>query len=276
MQEVAAECIRLGGQALAVPTNVTDEEAVKALARRAVDTFGRLDVWVNNAAVTLFARFEEAPSDVFRQVVETNLFGYVHGARAALPYFREQGSGILINVDSVVGAAPQPYTSAYVMTFAIRGLAGCLRMELHLDNAPDIHICTVMPATIDTPLFNHAANYTGRATKAMNPVYSAEQVADAIAGLVEKPQREVIVGQAGYMMVAQSTFVPELYERTMAQQVDQDHLQHKSAATTNGNLFEPTPEYPDVSGGWEHTGEMPQAVLSMAREAAQKLGLPTP
>lgn len=276
LQEVATECHRLGGQALVVPTNVTDEEAVKALARRAVDTFGRLDVWVNNAAVTLFARFEEAPSDVFRQVIETNVFGYYHGARAALPYFREQGSGILINVDSVVGAAPQPYTSAYVMSkYAIRGMAGSLRMELHLDKANDIHVCTVMPATIDTPLFQHAANYTGRATKAMNPVYSAQEVADAIAGLVEKPQREVIVGQAGYLMAGQSTFAPELYERMMAEQVDQDHLQDKPALPTNGNLFEPMPDS-TISGGWEHTGEMPQAIISMAKQAAQKLGLQTP
>ncbi|MBE9170215.1 SDR family oxidoreductase [Pleurocapsales cyanobacterium LEGE 06147] len=277
LQEVAAECNRLGGQALAVSTNMTDEEAVKALARRAVDTFGRLDVWVNNAAVTLFARFEEAPSEVFRQVIETNVFGYVHGARAALPYFREQGSGILINVDSVVGMATQPYTSAYVMSkFAIRGMVGSLRMELHLDKASDIHVCMVMPATIDTPLFNQAANYTGRAVKAMNPVYPAQQVADAIAGLVENPQREVIVGQAGYLMVGQSMFAPELYERMMAQQVDNDHLQDKPAAETNGNLFEPMPEYTDISGGWEHTGEMPQGILNMAKEAVHKLGLPTP
>lgn len=152
LQELAAECERLGGKALAVPTDTTDEEAVQALARLGVETFGRLDVWVNNAAVTLFARFEEAPPEVFRQVIETNLFGYIHGARAALPYFREQGSGILINVDSVVGAAPQPYTSAYFISkHGIRGLSGCLRMELHLDNAADIHVCTVMPATFDTP-----------------------------------------------------------------------------------------------------------------------------
>lgn len=277
LQEVATQCNQLGGNAIAVPTNVTDEEAVKALARRAIDTYGRLDVWVNNAAVALFARFEEAPSDVFRQVIETNVFGYVHGARAALPYFREQGSGILINVDSVVGVGPQPYTSAYVMSkYAIRGMAGSLRMELHLDKASDIHVCTVMPATIDTPLFNHAANYTGRATKAMNPVYPAEDVADAIIGLIERPQREVIVGQAGYMMVGQSTFTPELYERMMAQQVDQDHLAAQPASATPGNLFEPTPEDAGISGGWEHTGELPQMVMSMARQAAQKLGLPTP
>lgn len=275
LQQLAAQCERLGGKALAVPTDTTNEEAVQALARRAIETFGWLDVWVNNAAVTLFARFEEAPSHVFRRVIETNLFGYIHGARAAMPYFREQGSGILINVASVVAAAAQPYTSAYCISkFGIRGLADCLRMELNLDQASDIHVCTVMPATIDTPLFQHAANYTGRQPKAMDPVYSAEQVAVAIAGLVKQPQREVIVGQAGYLMVTQSTFAPELYEQTAAHQIDQNHLEHKPAPPTEGNLFEPMPQHIGVSGGWRHTGEMVQEVWRTVKRTAQGLGVP--
>src|SRR5918911_5499121 len=101
LKELTDECERLGGTALAVPTDVTDEEAANELARKAVENFGRLDVWVNNAGVTLFARFEEAPIEEYRRVFETNLFGYVYGARAALQYFREQG-GVLINNDSVV------------------------------------------------------------------------------------------------------------------------------------------------------------------------------
>lgn len=161
LDEVARECKELGGHALAVPTDVTDEAAVQDLARRAIETFGRIDVWVNNAAVTLFARIEEAPYEDYRRVIETNLLGYVHGARAAIPYFREQGSGVLVNVSSVVGKVGQPNTSAYCATkFAIVGLSECLRQEL-LD-VEDIHVCTVMPPSVDTPIFQHAANYTGR------------------------------------------------------------------------------------------------------------------
>ncbi|HET6518579.1 MAG TPA: SDR family NAD(P)-dependent oxidoreductase, partial [Geminicoccaceae bacterium] len=121
----------------------------------------RIDVWVNNAAVTLFGRLEETPPEVFDRVIRTNLFGYIYGARAVVPYFREQGSGTLTNVSSIVAYAGQPYTSAYVMTkAAIRVFGECLRQEL-LD-APDIHVCTVLPASSDTPLFQHGANYTGR------------------------------------------------------------------------------------------------------------------
>jgi NAD(P)-dependent dehydrogenase (short-subunit alcohol dehydrogenase family) len=265
LRDLAEECAGLGGQAVAVPTDVTDEEAVQALARQAIERYGRLDVWVNNAAVGLYARFGEEPPEVYRQVIETNLFGYVYGARAALPYFREQGSGILINVDSVVGVAPQPYASAYVLSkHAVRGLADSLRMELHLDDASDIHICTVMPAAIDTPFFQHAANYTGRMLKALNPVNPPERVASAIAGLVKKPQREIIVGRGGTMLVNQAKFMPGFYERTVAHQIDQDHFHDKPASPTAGNLFEPMPQHTTASGGWLHEGEMTARRAAMA------------
>jgi short-subunit dehydrogenase len=274
LHEVAMECDRLGGTAIAVPTDVTQEDQVQALARRAIETFGRLDVWVNNAAVSLFARFEEAPSDLYRQVIETNLFGYIHGARAAMPLFREQGYGILINVASVVGIAPQPYTSAYTITkFGIRGLSSSLRMELNLDHASNIHVCTVLPATIDTPIFQHAANLTGRKVKAMDPVYAAEDVADTIVGLVKRPQREVVVGAAGYPLIAQATLTPDMFEQTFARQVDENHLEKTPAASTKGNLFEPMMVYNRISGGWRQTGEVFREAVKIARKTAQGLGI---
>jgi short-subunit dehydrogenase len=277
LQEVAQECQHLGGTAIVMPTDVTNESSVQALAQQAVASFGRIDVWVNNAAVSLFARFEEAPTEAFRQVIETNLFGYIYGARAALPYFRQQGSGNLINVSSVVGVTGQPYTSAYTISkYAIRGLSDSLRMELSLDNARDIHVCTVLPGSIDTPIFQHAANYTGRKPQAMNPVYPAKQVAEAIVGLVERPQREIVVGQAVYLAILQKTLAPDVFEAMFAKQVDQDHFQdHQPAPQTDGNLFEPTHDYTGISGNWLGTGGITtQDVWDMARETAQKIGLP--
>jgi NAD(P)-dependent dehydrogenase (short-subunit alcohol dehydrogenase family) len=249
LNEAAEEARNLGARAVAVPTDVTDAEAVEALARMAVENFGRIDVWVNNAAVTLFAPFEEAPMEAYRRVIETNLFGYIHGARAALRYFREQGSGVLVNNASMVARAGQPYTSAYVLTkFAIRGLGECLRQELL--NAPDIHVCTVLPASIDTPLFQHAANYTGRAIRAMPPVYSAAAVARAIARLAERPRREVFVGNAGRMTAIQKMMAPGLTERMLASMVDRNHFQDRPAPPSAGNLFEPMDGRHAVSGGW--------------------------
>ena len=249
LRELAAECSALGGRAVAVPTDVTDESAVEALARRADEEFGRLDVWVNNAAVHLFGRFEDSPLHAYRRVVETNVFGYVHGARAALPRFRRQRSGVLINVGSVNSVIGSPYASAYVASkFAVRGLGECLRQEL-LDE-PDIHVCTVLPASIDTPLFQHAANYTGRAIKPLSPVVSVGRVADAIVRSAEQPKRERVVGGAGRFVVLARTLAPAVQERVMARLVERDHFQDVAADPSDGNLFAPMPAWTSASGGW--------------------------
>ncbi len=256
LRDLVAECEQLGARALAVPTDVRDQAAVQALARRAVETFGRIDVWVNNAAVTLFAKFEDSPPDVFREVIETNLFGYVHGARAVMPVFREQGSGVLINNASMMARVAEPYLSAYVASkMAIRGLGTSLRQELFLDKAKGIHVSTVMPAAIDTPFFLHAANYTGRAAKAMPPVYPAKSVADTIVRMAERPRREVFVGNAGRMLQLQHYLAPGMAEKQSAKMVDKLHLyQDKPAEPTPGNVFQPMPEGTSVTGGWKADG----------------------
>ena len=255
LRDVAVECEQRGGRALVVPTDVTDEAAVQALARRAIEHFGRIDVWVNNAAVALFARFEDAPAADYRRVIETNLFGYVSGARAALPLFYRQGSGVLINVASIMAKVPAPYASAYVVSkHGVRALGECLRQEVALAGADGVHVCTVMPATIDTPLFQHAANYTGRAVKAMPPVYPAADVAEKIIDLAVHPEREIVVGNAGRLMELQQTLAQGMTERTLAKMVDEQHLADEPARPTSGNLFTPLGVGTDVSGGWRPQG----------------------
>jgi short-subunit dehydrogenase len=211
LQEAARECRSRGASAIAVPLDVRDPDAVERMAQEAVRTFGRIDVWVNNAAVSLFGRLEEVPIDDYRRVIDTNFFGYVHGARSALRRFHEQGRGVLINVASLVAYVGQPYTSAYVASkFAIRGLSECLRQEL--SDAPDIHVCTVLPGSTDTPLFQHAANYTGRAIKPIPPVEDANRVADIIVELAARPRREAFVG-SGYIVPVLKAIAPEAMER---------------------------------------------------------------
>lgn len=248
LQELAAECQRRGGRAHAVPTDVTNEDQVRNLARQAIASFGRIDAWVNAAAVYMLSKFEEAPPDAFRRILETNFFGYVHGARAALPWFRRQGHGVLINIASVLGKMGAPYASAYSASkFAVTGFSESLRMELR--DAPHIHVCTVLPATIDTPLFQHAANFTGRAVQAMSPVYSPVEVADAIIGCITRPKREVTVGNTNRLL-AMRTMAPPLAERLVSAKVNKDHFQERSTPETAGNMFEPMRDLNCVRGGW--------------------------
>lgn len=248
LHEVCEACENLGGEALCCPCDVSQEEQVQELANKAVEQFGHIDVWVNNAAVTLFGRFEELPPEAWRKVIETNLFGYVHGARAVLPHFREQGTGVLINVSSVIGKAAAPYVSAYSTSkFAISGFSEALRMELR---DSDIKVCTVFPATIDTPLFQHAANYMGKAVKPMPPVYRAEEVAAAIMACARRPRPEIHVGLAGQGVTLPHAVSKRAYDRLMGRQVEREHFQDKPAPPSAGNLYEPMDEWTSVSGNW--------------------------
>ena len=253
LHDVANECKQLSGRdALAVATNVTDEQAVQNLASRAFERFGHIDVWINNAGVGAYGRFEELPSEVYRQVIETNLFGTTYGARAVLPYFRKQGSGVLINNASMIATAGGPYYSAYAVSkFGIRALGESLRAEIDVLDKANISICTIMPATIDTPFFHHSANYSGRAVRALPPVYTPEKVAHTMFSCAIRPQREVFVGSAGRMIGSLHGIAPALTEPMLAHQINTGHFKPQSAPITRGNLFDPMQSGDAVTDGWK-------------------------
>ncbi|RPJ60645.1 MAG: SDR family oxidoreductase [Acidobacteria bacterium] len=272
LRQLADECRELGVRAIAVKTDVTDENQVIDLGRRALSEFGRIDVWVNNAGVMLYGRVEEVPASAMRRVFETNVFGHMYGARAVLPQFRRQGRGILINVASMVGKAGIAYMSAYVASkHALVGFADCLRQEVMLDKA-DVHVCTVMPASIDTPLFQHAANYTGQEAQPISPIYDAENVADAIIGCVQKPQREVYVGSMGRLTAFNRTFSPAMHDRVASTIAESQQFSETREPRTDGNLFQP--KGPDtISGGWRQPSGVGRKVAVAALAAAVPVSL---
>jgi short-subunit dehydrogenase len=248
LASAAEQCRSLGVEALAVPGDVRDETAMHALARRALDRFGRIDVWVNNAGVGALGPFESVPPDVFRGVVETNFFGCVHGARAVLPHFTAQGHGTLINLASMLGKMAMPYYTAYAAAkFAVVGFGETLREELI---GTGVDVVTIMPAAIDTPFFAHSANYTGRAVKPPRPVYDPDDVARAIVRAALRPRREIFVGGAARAMSALHAMAPALYEQAARSLADFDHFQDREAGPTPGAVLAPVPSGTDIRGGW--------------------------
>ena len=272
LREAAAECEAAGGQALAVPTDVTDLGAVEELARRAVERFGRLDVWVNNAGVTSFGRFEEMPQETNRRVVETNLLGAMHGAQAALSWFRERGSGVLINVSSGFGLVGSPYQAAYTATkFGLRGLSQSLRGELL---GTGIHVCTIFPGPVDTPLYRYAGNYTGSAVGPSGRILPAEKVARAILSCAERPRREVVVGSSVRALEALHTLSPALYERVIDRTVRKGFLRDEPGEPGPGNLFEPDSRWTSTHGGFNE--EAKRTVAQVARRNASRAAVAGP
>lgn len=248
LDDAARSCAVLGAEVIAVPTDVTDEAMVRALARAAVAEFGRIDVWVNNAAVLFFGALLDVPTEAFRRVIDTNLFGYLHGMRAVLPFFLEQKSGTLINVASGWGLAGAPFVSSYVTSkFAVVGLAESLRLELR--DHPDIHVCTLFPPAIDTPIYDHAGNTTGHEVGPVPPVYPAQAAADAVVRLAERPEARRGVGLAGALFMALARLSPELAARLLNSLTRSFGVREAPAPRTLGNLFEPAGTS-KTSGGW--------------------------
>ena len=250
---LAEEIEGMGAAAIAVPTDVRDEAAVQALARAAVERFGALDVWVNCAGVIAYGRFEEVPGEVFRAVIETNLFGQVHGARAALERFRAQGSGVLVNLASVWGRVTTPDVSAYATSkFAVRAFSECLRHELR--DVPGIDVATILPQAVDTPIFAHAANYSGRAVRPVPPMVDPHEVARGIVRCAQRPTREVTYKRAGRALELLHSFAPDLYGRILPAAFEEGNYGRRPMAPTAGLVVVPAPGDRRVDGGWRRHG----------------------
>jgi NAD(P)-dependent dehydrogenase (short-subunit alcohol dehydrogenase family) len=249
LEEAASECRALGGDAIVVPTDVTDPDAVRALARAAQDTWGRIDAWVNNAGVGAVGRFDAVPLDLHRQVIEVNLMGALHGAHAVLPVFRRQGQGVLVNNISMGAWAPMPFASAYTASkFGLRGLAASLRQELA--EHPRIHVCGVFPSMIDTPGIQHGANLSGRNVDPGPYLYAPVRVADAIVGVVLHPRAEVAVGfPAGWARFGYGV-APLPTEAAIGFVARRAMDRASRAPLREGALLHPIPDGTRASGGW--------------------------
>jgi NAD(P)-dependent dehydrogenase (short-subunit alcohol dehydrogenase family) len=251
LSAVADECRALGAEALVVPTDVTDPAAVDRLASRAVSHFGRIDAWVNNAAVATYGTLTEVPPEEFRRVIEVNLLGVAYGMRSALGHLRAAGGGVIVNNASVLAEIAMPYLTSYnAAKHGVRGLSDTVRQELRVNGERTISVCTVLPATIDTPFFAHAANHTGRALAPPPPIYPAQLVARTIVGMIRRPRREAYAGGAARLLSLQWRLLPGAAERMMAGYAEHALFRSRPAASTTGNVFGQEADEARIAGGW--------------------------
>jgi NAD(P)-dependent dehydrogenase (short-subunit alcohol dehydrogenase family) len=180
LDTLVAEVERLGGEAVAVPVDVGDFDQVTELAAQAVERFGRIDTWVNNASVSTYGTVEQMDVDEIRRVIEVNLLGEIHGMKAALPHLRRTG-GTIINVSSTLGKRAVALQAAYCAAkHGVVAFGEALRLELRHAKVP-VAVVDVLPSSINTPLFEHARSKLGVVPQPIPPVYEPRVVADAIA-----------------------------------------------------------------------------------------------
>lgn len=252
LETVAQECRARGADVLVVPTDVSDERAVVGLVSAAIAAHGRIDVWVGNAGVSAYGRFEDLPSDVFRQVVETNLMGQVHGARAVLPHFRRQGAGVLVLVGSLYSRVGSPMISPYVTSkFGLLGFAESLRQELR---GTPVSVHVVLPSTIDTPVYQRAANVTGRRIHPLPPVAAPKRVARAIVRAPHRRRPVIYVGRIQMAVLPVHDFAPRIYDAAASWLMDHVELRGHLPERSTGTVMAPSDSAGPVTGEWGGTG----------------------
>jgi len=251
LEELATECRSEGVEALACPTDVSRREEVERLAQAAIDRFGRIDVWVNDAGVGALGPFERIPIEIHEQVIATNLMGTIYGSYCAYRQFLAQKSGVLINIASELGYGSVPYYSSYTAAkHGVTGLSDSLRQEVKQNKIEGVHICTIMPTAHDTPFFDHAANYTGHEITAPKPLHDPQNVVDAIVRVAQDPEDKEVVGADGKVKLALSNVLPKVAEKIGAKQMHKTQMKKPPAANdSKGAVPAPMHEGREVSGG---------------------------
>jgi len=248
LRDTVAAIEERGGTARSVVADVANQEDVDRLAARAIEEFGALDTWVNNAGVSFYGRLTEVAIEDMRQLFEVNFWGTVYGARAAVKRLRGSG-GALINIGSVVSDRAIPLQGAYSASkHAVKGFTDALRMELEEEGAP-ISVTLIKPSTIDTPYFKHAKNYMSVEPKPPAPVYAPEVVANAILRAAEHPIRDITIGGGGKLITALGAAMPRLTDFYMERAMFDAQRSDTPATGREGNLYAPA-----AAGGKERGG----------------------
>ncbi len=215
LEKVARQCEQLGGEVLVIPTNVEDETQVQDLIKKSADTFGRVDVLVNNAGYGVFARVHETTEQEIRQIFDVNFFGVFYGCKAVAPLMMKQRSGHIFNVSSVIGKRGTPFHGAYCATkFALVGLCDSMRVEM---KPYDVRVTCVCPALTQTEFFDHSRN-GGRAQSSFQKfkgMMPAKVVARKIVATVGRKKPELVFSLGGKFLAKISALCPRFADWMM-------------------------------------------------------------
>lgn len=199
LDEVVRQIEAGGGQAIAIPGDVTREDDLRAVAEAAVERFGRIDAWVNNAGVYMQGRVQDITLDEYRRILDVNFVGVVNGTQRALDVMLPQGAGVIVQISSVAAKRGVPYTSPYSASkAAIVGFTSALRAELW---GTGVHLSIVYPPTVDTPIYDSSRGKLGVVPKPAAPIADPIQAARAIEHLARTGERHRFFGWAGPLAV---------------------------------------------------------------------------
>jgi NAD(P)-dependent dehydrogenase (short-subunit alcohol dehydrogenase family) len=209
------ECEHLGGEAIFVPTDVSDPEAVERAASQIEAELGPIDIWVNDAMVSVFSPVKEMEAADYKRVTDVLYLGFVHGTLAALRRMLPRDRGTIIQIGSALSYRSIPLQSAYcACKHAINGFTDSLRCEL-LHDRSNVHITTVHMPAMNTTQFDWVKNRMPDNTQPVPPIFEPELTAEVVvaAGLAKVPRREYWVGTPTVLAIIGQKFIPGLLDK---------------------------------------------------------------
>jgi NAD(P)-dependent dehydrogenase (short-subunit alcohol dehydrogenase family) len=262
----AAEEMRCaGGEALVLPTDVADPDAVESAAAAVEREFGPIDIWVNNAMATIFARFADITPEEFRRSTEVTYLGSVWGTMAALKRMLPRDRGTIVQVGSALAYRSIPLQSPYCgAKHALRGFLDSLRSEL-IHAGSRVHLTMVQMPALNTPQFDWARNKMGRRAQPVPPIFQPEVAAEAIWFAAHARRREVYVGGSTVKAILGNKVAPGLLDHYLARN-DAGQLADQPEPERPDNLFATVPGNEGAHGRFDAIATPGSAELWMTRQ----------
>ena len=242
LQAAAREVEELGGSAHVVATDVADFEQVTAAADAVEAALGPVDVWVNNAMATVFARFLDLRPDEFRRATEVTYLGAVHGTMAALQRMVPRDRGTVVQVGSALSYRAIPLQAAYCgAKFAVRGFTDSVRTEL-LHDGSNVWITMVQLPAVNTPQFSWCRTKLPNHPQPVPPIFEPEVPAEAVYWAAHHRRRELDVGLSAVKAIVGNKLAPRFADWYLARTgFDSQQIEEMPVGERRDNLFEPVP-----------------------------------
>jgi NADP-dependent 3-hydroxy acid dehydrogenase YdfG len=216
LEAAAAEVRARGSEAMVLPLDVADADAVNRAAAKVAAEWGGIDVWVNDAMVSVFSRADAITPAEYRRVMEVNYLGYVHGTLAALEHMRRRDAGCIVQIGSALAYRSIPLQAAYCASKAAgRAFTDSLRSELHRDQSRVQLVMVHLPA-VNTPQFEVVRNRLSGHPQPVPPIYQPEVIAEAVLHAVRNPKREIWVGTSTALAIIGQKVIPGLLDEYLA------------------------------------------------------------
>jgi NAD(P)-dependent dehydrogenase (short-subunit alcohol dehydrogenase family) len=245
------EIERAGSEALAVPGDISEREFNDELVRLSLERFGRIDTYVANAIVTVYAEVEHLEPDELRRVIDVNFFGVAYGYWAALPALKES-RGTFLHVSSALAYRGIPLQAAYCSSkAAMRAFLESARVEQQ-KHETGVDISLVLPGAINTPQFDRDRQKIGKQPQPVPPIYQPEPYAQAVLHCAERPIRELPVSWGAQKLLWGQKLSPRAGD-WMLRRIGwkNQHTDQDKPVDSPDNLFETMPGDPGAHGRFD-------------------------